>query len=357
MRAAAWLVSTAMLATASCAARPTQRPTTAVAIRREPLVVDAGRLRLLVSISRTAQIFHIVDQLSGWSQFSHAQYRNHPPPGTRGPRERELLAVHAALRAGRGWGGGFEQAFYVDDDLDAAATSAVSRGLLTPDEVRIELTVLQHFAPLLDPFIAGSDARLRQFAQRLLSRPEALRALAGQLAVFVQMDRPVLDVYAFLIASPADRGSGGGMNGGRLTFEVPRIEASESTLMHEVLHAFLALRRPDIDRAAALGAGLDGETLEEGIAYALAPGIFNSHDGIDELARQIAEDVASGRTLENTFLRYRRLAFELRPPLVAALRDGTSLDAFLPVAVEAWARVRERATREMVGGTSSAPPQ
>jgi type IV pilus biogenesis protein CpaD/CtpE len=39
-----------------------------------PVHLDTGPLKLDVYISETAQLFHVVDQISQWSEFSHRQY-------------------------------------------------------------------------------------------------------------------------------------------------------------------------------------------------------------------------------------------------------------------------------------------
>ena len=36
-------------------------------------VLEAGPLKLQIYISRTAHLFHVVDQISEWSEFCHQQ--------------------------------------------------------------------------------------------------------------------------------------------------------------------------------------------------------------------------------------------------------------------------------------------
>jgi hypothetical protein len=76
----------AWLALAACAHAPA------------PSSIDLGELRVAVSTSRTAQLFHIVDQLSGWSPYCHRQYgrwfAQHRPLDD---EDRRVLAAHAAL--------------------------------------------------------------------------------------------------------------------------------------------------------------------------------------------------------------------------------------------------------------------
>src|SRR6266487_1352710 len=88
--------------------------------------IDIGGIIITVSDSLTAQVFHIVDQLSEWDEFCHRQYgrwatRTH----LLDEQDRKLLQRHAQLRHVRGWGKGFEQAFYVDAPIEVAAANAV----------------------------------------------------------------------------------------------------------------------------------------------------------------------------------------------------------------------------------------
>src|SRR5579884_3210775 len=116
--------------------------------------VDLGGMVLSVSDSRTAQIFHIVDQLSLWDVFTHKEYarwaeKNHILDDS----DRALLQRHAEMRKKRGWGKGFEPAFLVDDSIEDAAAKAIAARLLTKEEADSEREILLHFAPKLEPLI------------------------------------------------------------------------------------------------------------------------------------------------------------------------------------------------------------
>ena len=67
--------------------------------------VDLGGLLLSVSDSSTAQVFHIVDQLSEWDQYAHKQYVQWAAKSLKMTSEdQELLRKHAELRRARGDG-------------------------------------------------------------------------------------------------------------------------------------------------------------------------------------------------------------------------------------------------------------
>ncbi len=77
----------------------------------------AGPLTLEIHVSRTAHLFHVVDQIAAWSEFCHRQYVDWFERQERGlsAEDRELLRQHTAIRKQRGWGGGLEQTFYTDE--------------------------------------------------------------------------------------------------------------------------------------------------------------------------------------------------------------------------------------------------
>ena len=84
--------------------------------------------------------------------------------------------------------------------------------------------------------------------------------------------------------------------------------------------------------------GLDGQTLNEGIAHALSPGLLHSEgENADPLFRRAAEGLARGESLEKLSERYYRYALALRPLLKEALDDESQTwETFLPRAIDAW---------------------
>ena len=120
--------------------------------------VDIGGIVITVSDSWTAQVFHIVDQLSEWDEFCHRQYgRWATRTRLLDEQDRKLLQRHAELRHVRGWGKGFEQAFYVESSIEVAAENAVEAKLLSSEEAAIEKEILIFFEH--DPSIAAGYIR------------------------------------------------------------------------------------------------------------------------------------------------------------------------------------------------------
>lgn len=304
--------------------------------------VEAGPLRLRIYVSRTANLFHMVDELSGWSRFCHRQYEAYFDPSE---EDREALGRHARIREAQGWGRGFERTFYTPADLETAIETGRRRGHLSAREAAVELEVLRRFAARADRLLEESRERLEGLRAKLEASREEIAGMADRLARFT--GTPSASVPVFLIASPAGRRGGGSFDGGALTVEVSGVEEGYSVFLHEAFHAFLDPQKPRLRRAARGVDGLDGQTLVEGLAYALSPGIFHAGgDGADPLADLVDSDRALNLPLEEPYVRYCRLALELRPVLREMLeRDDGTLAEVVPQAVALWREIRAAAAR------------
>jgi len=174
------------------------------------------------------------------------------------------------------------------------------------------------------------------FRQTVMSDEPRLAGFAVQISRVRECQ--AINVPGFLIANPSDVDWGGGFNGGRLTLEVARKADMYPVLLHELMHAFLALSVA-VDRlpAVASGIGCDVETLNEGLAYALSPGIFSARDDVDELQRDVAADRAAGKSFQDSYTRFRRFGLALRPFLREAIHsEQLAIGYVLGRASEAW---------------------
>lgn len=305
--------------------------------------VDLGGMVLTVSDSWTAQVFHMVDQLSQWDQYAHKAYvrwaRKHLVLTA---ADSLLLQRHAALRRARGWGNGFEQAFLVDAPIEVAARRAVETGLLSASESAEEEKILRHFAPKLEPLRDAQAARLAAFRRELTADRERLTPIVERMARFAGATT-VPRIPVFLVANSEETSGGGEANGGRLVVEVPSPDPM-GFLLHEALHALLA-PHADAIRAAADSAGLRPGTLNEAIAYALAPGITDDAGAVDLLAEQVARYMLRGTPPSDPYAQSYVMAIVIRPVLRAALDSGESFETFLPRAIARWRRVAPRDDR------------
>ena len=339
------LAVTATLLTCCDMAAPPTAPATAAsqpAALSPVAVMDAGPLRVEIHISRTATVFHVVDQLSLWSEFCHRQYRAwfEALDGGLSPDDLQLLAEHAAIRKAHGWSGGLEQTLYSPLDLDDALAAGMDRGHLTAEEAATERRVLEHFAPRVEELMRRERPTLEACIARLQSRSADIESYARVFARFCGCAQLTIPVY--LIANPDDRTSGGGYGGGRMTLEIPRQYDIYPTFLHETFHAFLRTKQGLMEQTARSAEGLNTETLGEGFAYALNPGIIHSADGGDPLGRLVADDIKAQKPLSDSYTRFHRLGLAMRPLLDEALKDpNAALETFLPRAVDAWRVVWE----------------
>jgi hypothetical protein len=299
----------------------------------ETTVVDFGPLILSISDSETAQLFHIVDQLSEWDQYAHRQYGRWARSQNFTNEDRARLQQHAALRRARGRGKGFEQAFQVDDSIDGAAAAAVRNQLLTAAEVADEARILHHFETKLRALIEQQRAQLAQFRARLVTERAALTPTIASLARFAE-SQDAVRVPVFLIANPEEANGGGGANGGRLVVEVPFADAM-AFLLHESLH-FLLVPHQELIRQTAAAAGLTWQMLNEGLAYALAPGIISDRRESDPLAEALARYLLRGTPASDAYVQSNSMAAVIRPVLQASLDRGETITTFLPKAVAKW---------------------
>lgn len=301
-------------------------PTNASGLSRR---VIAGPLTLDIVVAQTPQLFHTVDQLSAWSPFCHRQYRRWfaaPEHGGLSAEDDALLAEHAKLRAKDGWGG--LDALFVDDvPLETALASAMKTGRLTAADAEIERRVLTHFRPRETELISQRRAALEAFAVGVEGSRAALTTFATQASRFfggVTVTRKIV-----LAASPSD--DGGGANGGVLLVEVNGTQSPLEVLQHECWHAF-AEGSKDALAAAAREAGSDYETLSEGLAYAVMPGLFPPSDDPERLAHTVASDFAQKNSyLDDPYVRFNRIALALRPSLEPLLRGKGTITDLLPI--------------------------
>jgi hypothetical protein len=91
---------------------------------------------------------------------------------------------------------------------------------------------------------------------------------------------------------------------------------------------------------------LDSETLNEGLAYAVAPGLVHAGPAEDDpLGRTVGSQIADGNQMSDPLTRFNRYGLALRPLLKDALADDRqSLSTFLPRAIDVWRALHEVAT-------------
>ncbi len=297
-------------------------------------VLEVGPLSIEIHISPTAHAFHIVDQLADWSPFCHQQYRDYF--SNLSARDIELLEEHAQVRRAKSWGQGLEQTFYSDLTILEALREGVDSGLLTQSQADIEARVLGHFGERAATLMRQDMENLKRFVTQLHEKNDDLVRFSEKAGRFCRT--PELSVPVYLIASPDNFSSGGGYNGGRLTIEVPRKGSAFNVFLHEIMHAFMREQEALLKDAADSCPGLDLEKLNEGIAYALSPGMLhNQGSDADPLMTRVASDIEAKKGLDDPYVCSNRYGLALRPLLRTALDDeDCDLAEFLPAATDAW---------------------
>ncbi len=291
-----------------------------------------GPLTIEVYVSRTAHLFHVIDQISAWDNACHGQYRSHMQLSS---EDEDALRKYAEVRSKRRWGQGLEQTFYVPLELEEAARAGKKDGHVTHEELEVILPVLERFAPRVDLLFEDKQTALSG-AFDAVDR-EWLTSAAKEVARFTGVSK--LTVPAFPLASPEQ--GGGGMDGGRLRWEIGPVGMEQSVLLHELVHAFFMQKDELLQATVELTPGLTMTYLGEGFAYAFSPGLYGPKDR-DVLGGNVASDRRNGQAWQDpNYGRQREYALALRPLLADALANGQTLEAFLPSARDAWLALRE----------------
>ena len=314
-----------------------------VAEALQPFVLRCEELTFNISISRTAHLFHIVDQLSEWSQFCHNQYTADflDYNGDLSSEDKHMLEKHARVRKALPWGSGLEQTFYTTLDLKPAVAEGIRKRYITPEQGEIEVEVFEYFAPYIDQLIETETHNLNAFKKSLLKRKSQLDEVSNQLSIFC--DGVKLEIPFFILANPCDDTVGGGYNGRRLTLEIPRKRDSFNSLLHELMHAYVSSQSQELEKIVKSTKGLDYTTLNEGIAYAFSPGMFHSSPkNQDPLLYRVSEDIKKAKSLQTDYsTRVYRYGLALRPLLIDTFEKEQSIKTFLPRARDAWLLISE----------------
>ena len=193
---------------------------------------------------------------------------------------------------------------------------------------------------MLAPLLERGNSAVAAFIDRLRKESATFRPIIAKLRRFAEVQQPVA-MTVYLVSNPEEGSGGGGAHGDRLVVEVQQKPDPLSFLIHEALHLLLDRHRPAV-AAAADSAGLTWQRLNEGIAYAMAPGITNGDASGDAQAEAWTQRTMSGAGASDTFVQFYMLATVIRPLLRDALDQGDTITAFLPKAVAKWRSVVNR---------------
>lgn len=128
-----------------------------------------------------------------------------------------------------------------------------------------------HFANRVDGLLSREVQVVERFRQAVISDVPRLAGFAAQVSRVCECQ--AINVPGFLVANPSDLDWGGEFNGGRLTLEVARKADMYPVLLHELMHAFLALSGvADRLQAVASSIGCDTGDTERGTRVRVVAG-------------------------------------------------------------------------------------
>jgi hypothetical protein len=283
---------------------------------------QAGPLKLRFLSSETATAFRLVDQLSGFSASGRQRFGT--PKVT--ADETVLLARHGEVRSRVGWQL-THSAFVVERSIDEACADAVANKLLSAADAATEREVLHAFEQRARDWVKPRAAQVPAFIKALTGDGSRLARFAKEAARFSGSPLKSVDVYLV----PASEGADGAYTAGRIVLEVPP-EPTDDPLLHELWHAFAGSHLAQYQRAVQGKPRLDVETLSEGIAYAVQPGMYPAPAARGALDLTVGSAMRSGEpSMLMGSTRPLELAVALRGSLQRAWASST-LDAFLPTA-------------------------
>lgn len=271
-----------------------------------------------VSTSRTAALFHAVDQMAAWSPFCHPQYAKWAPPED-DDEAHALLRRQAALRKRRGWGDPLEAVLYRGSDSVAETLGrAEARDLVTRADADEEAEILDGLEPKLGDHLDDGSEQTRRLEQRLERESPAFQRMTHEWLRVVGVAPPAEPIPITFVPSPGRGIGGGNASSGVVVIEVPAegsVDGTLTTVAHELVHALAARRKDAMRRTAAqCGHGLDPTQVGEALAYAVAPGLFAYGEGVGELDRLVRRT-----SPREPYGRFVRLAVAIRPVMKAAL--------------------------------------
>ncbi len=222
-------------------------------------------LALTLVDGTTAQVFHVVDELSAWSPWAHPAYASWAKTEMElEDAERALLEKHARLRRKRRWGS-LDQAFDVNAPLADAARVAADTRILTAEDAEDERALLAHFAPRLGPFLTSHRPEIAAFEARLALELPRLAPRVAELGRFCEVTE-VVSVRAVLVATPAPEGEER-VTRATIELEIAAGDDPFPAFVHGLARVIFLRRRATIAIAAGkCDESIDDETFEEGLA-------------------------------------------------------------------------------------------
>jgi hypothetical protein len=293
--------------------------------------IVVGDMTLHISDSWTAQVFHITDQLSDWSPYSHHQYIRWAKKSLRLTTEDSaVLSRYAAVRKGHRNSDDFDHSFLVDGSIEQATAAAVAQRRLSPDEGKQVQGCLLYFASRLALLRDTAKAQVNAFYRRYAVHRAAMDSFLQHILYFTE-SQDKITIPVFLVVNPEDGSGGGEANGGRLVIELQQHPDPLPFVAHESFHLLLVPHLVTL-KALADSANVDWQVINEGMAYALE-GLLEDPDLLPGFLVQF---IAAGRTIADPYVKFYMAAIVFRPMMRKALADGKTISTFIPEVIAKW---------------------
>jgi len=303
----------------------------AVLFAQDVKKINIDGITLSVSTSWSAQVFHIVDQLSLWSVYSHKEYTRWAATNLKPDKaDSALLQQHAAIRRAHQKSAELDRALLTDLPIEEEISGAVADKYLSVEEGAAEQAVLLHFAERLSILKPLSASQAGSFFNMLEAHRAETAAFVAKLVSFTETTGEVT-VPVYLVADPDEKNGGGEANGGIIVVETRNNSDDLPVLMHESLHFLLKPYQEKI-RIAAEAAGVDPQVINEGLAYGMGGLIENP----DKLPNMVVQNITGGRGAADRYTQFYMAGLAARPMLRDALAKGETLSTLLPKFIKKW---------------------
>jgi hypothetical protein len=289
-------------------------------------------LTLHISNSWTAQVFHITDQLSNWSPYTHRQYIRWAKKRLHLTADDSImLSRYVVLRKAHTHNSDdFDHSFLVDGSIEQAAAAAVDQNRLSESEAKQAQEVLQYFSSRLSILRDTATSQVDRFYKRYAAHRQEMEPFLKKVIHFTESQGKI-SIPVFLVVNPEEGSGGGEANGGRLVVELQQKPDPLVFLVHESFHQLLRPHQEAL-KAMADSANVDWQVINEGMAYAIE-GLMEDPDLLPNL---LVHYIADGRTTADPYVRFYMAAILFRPMLREALTNGETVSAFLPKAIARW---------------------
>jgi hypothetical protein len=302
--------------------------------------VSSRSLTLNLQVSYASNLFYVVDQLSAWDPHTRPYFRDFwDKRFGKSEKDLKVLDGYRKVRALYPWGV-LEPVFFGPGNQRSIQQRLHK---IAPDsDAKIIWQALEHFRPNFDRVWTEAAYLLpmtKELATNITEKDKQILEEVRSLFGAAPMTIDVLGLW-----SPEPKAGGGGYNGGQIALEMPQgrpLERINAVLWHESLHAFQESQEQKMSAFAA-EQGIPYEIMHEAILYAIAPGLWERRHGrADPLPGQIAEMEKAEVSPEDTLLQTRKLAVALESVTDQHLRQGKTLEEYLPILAKTWKRLIE----------------